>query len=32
MTDTAFVAGPFYLAFGLVLALTRPGFDLNRDA
>ncbi|GAA2235547.1 DUF998 domain-containing protein [Herbiconiux moechotypicola] len=26
------VAGPFYLVFGLVLALTRPGFDLSRDA
>jgi len=26
------VAGPFYLVFGLVLALTRPGFDLTRDA
>lgn len=26
------VAGPFYLAFGMVLALTRPGFDLGRDA
>lgn len=26
------VAGPFYLAFGLALALTRPGFDLGRDA
>lgn len=24
------VAGPFYLAFGLVLALTRDGFDLTR--
>jgi hypothetical protein len=24
------VAGPFYLVFGLVLALTRPGFDLTR--
>ncbi len=26
------VAGVFYLVFGLVLALTRPGFDLSRDA
>jgi hypothetical protein len=26
------VAGPFYLVFGLILALTRPGFDLGRDA
>lgn len=26
------VAGPFYLVFGLVLALTRPGFSLGRDA
>jgi hypothetical protein len=26
------VAGPFYLAFGLILALMRPGFDLGRDA
>jgi len=26
------VAGPFYLIFGLVLALSRPGFDLTRDA
>ncbi|WP_240617435.1 DUF998 domain-containing protein [Nocardioides speluncae] len=26
------VAGPFYLSFGLILALTRPGFDLARDA
>jgi hypothetical membrane protein len=26
------VAGPFYLIFGLILALTRPGFDLTRDA
>ncbi|MFE6735462.1 DUF998 domain-containing protein [Microbacterium sp. NPDC057650] len=26
------VAGPFYLIFGLILALTRPGFALNRDA
>jgi hypothetical membrane protein len=26
------VAGVFYLVFGLVLALTRPGFDLGRDA
>jgi hypothetical membrane protein len=26
------VAGPFYLVFGLALALTRPGFDLRRDA
>jgi hypothetical protein len=26
------VAGPFYLIFGLILALTRPGFDLSRDA
>jgi hypothetical protein len=26
------VAGPFYLVFGLVLALTRPGFDFGRDA
>ena len=26
------VAGPFYVVFGLVLALTRPGFDLSRDA
>ena len=25
------VAGPFYLIFGLILALTRPGFDLTRD-
>jgi hypothetical protein len=26
------VAGPFYLIFGLILALSRPGFDLTRDA
>ncbi|MQA95414.1 MAG: DUF998 domain-containing protein [Streptosporangiales bacterium] len=26
------VAGPFYLIFGVILALTRPGFDLTRDA
>ena len=26
------VAGPFYVVFGLVLALTRPGFDLTRHA
>lgn len=26
------VAGPFYLAVGLALALTRPGFDLSRHA
>lgn len=26
------VAGPFYLVFGLLLALTREGFDLSRDA
>jgi len=26
------VAGPFYLVFGLALALTRPGFDVTRDA
>lgn len=26
------VAGPFYVAFGLILALTRPGFDLTQDA
>ncbi|WP_368498488.1 DUF998 domain-containing protein [Herbiconiux sp. A18JL235] len=26
------VAGPFYLVFGLILALTRQGFDLGRDA
>ena len=26
------VAGPFYLAFGVVLALTRDGFDLSRHA
>lgn len=26
------VAGPFYLIFGLTLALTRQGFDLTRDA
>jgi hypothetical protein len=26
------VAGPFYLVVGLVLALTRPGFDLSRHA
>ena len=26
------IAGPFYLIFGLILALTRPGFDLHRDA
>lgn len=26
------VAGPFYLAFGLILALTREGFDLSRHA
>ncbi|KJC62941.1 DUF998 domain-containing protein [Agreia bicolorata] len=26
------VAGPFYLIFGLILAVTRPGFDLSRDA
>lgn len=23
------VAGPFYIVFGLILALTRPGFDLT---
>ncbi|WP_208322121.1 DUF998 domain-containing protein [Paramicrobacterium fandaimingii] len=26
------VAGPFYVVVGLVLALTRLGFDLTRDA
>lgn len=26
------VAGPFYLSFGLILAVTRPGFDVTRDA
>lgn len=26
------VAGPFYLAFGLVLAFTQAGFDITRDA
>ncbi len=26
------VAGPFYVVVGLVLALTRPGFDLTRHA
>jgi hypothetical protein len=26
------VAGPFYLVFGLILALTRPGFDVGHDA
>ncbi|HEY3337980.1 MAG TPA: DUF998 domain-containing protein [Propionicimonas sp.] len=26
------VAGPFYIVVGLVLALTRPGFDLGRHA
>jgi hypothetical protein len=26
------VAGPFYVVVGLVLALTRPGFDLRRHA
>ncbi len=26
------VAGPFYVVIGLVLALTRPGFVLSRDA
>lgn len=26
------VAGPFYVIFGLVLAITRPGFDLSRHA
>lgn len=26
------IAGPFYLVFGLALALTRPGFELTRDA
>lgn len=26
------VAGPFYLVLGLVLAVTREGFDLGRDA
>jgi len=26
------VAGPFYVVVGLVLALTRPGFDLSRHA
>lgn len=26
------VAGPFYLGFGLILALTRTGFDLSRHA
>jgi hypothetical membrane protein len=26
------VAGPFYVVIGLVLALTRPGFDLTRHA
>lgn len=25
------IAGPFYLLFGVILALTRPGFDLSRD-
>ena len=26
------VAGPFYVVVGLVLAITRPGFDLTRHA
>ena len=26
------VAGPFYIIVGLVLAITRPGFDLSRHA
>ncbi|MEF2978473.1 DUF998 domain-containing protein [Subtercola sp. YIM 133946] len=26
------VAGPFYLVFGVILALTRPGFDFGHDA
>ena len=26
------IAGPFYLVVGLILALTRPGFELSRDA
>lgn len=26
------VAGPFYLALGMILALTRDGFDLSRHA
>lgn len=26
------VAGPFYVVFGVVLAVTRPGFDLARHA
>jgi Protein of unknown function (DUF998) len=26
------VAGPFYLVVGLALALSRPGFDIGRDA
>ncbi len=26
------VAGPFYIAFGLILALTRDGFDLTRHS
>jgi hypothetical protein len=26
------VAGPFYVVFGLVLAITRPGFDLTKHA
>ncbi|SMH38204.1 Protein of unknown function [Rathayibacter oskolensis] len=26
------VAGVFYLVFGLILAVTRPGFDITRDA
>ena len=26
------VAGPFYVVVGLVLALTRPGFDLSTHA
>lgn len=26
------VAGPFYVVVGLILAITRPGFDLTKDA
>lgn len=32
MLGWGIVAGPFYLAVGLVLALTRDGFDLSRHA
>jgi len=26
------VAGPFYVVVGVILAITRPGFDLTRHA